>query len=434
MDFTNIFVILFTTGTVFDFVLNQFLEFTDYSSRKKNGTKVPAEIKGLIDEATLKKTCSYENAKYFMWIPRAALMLILDFVLVFCGFYVQLFNFFWSATNNIYLTAIAFVFLSSIPSDLLELPFELADEFSIEKKFGFSNMSFKMWICDRIKSLAVNLIVSVPLLCAACALLSHAGSWWWFLLGTIFVVLSLGMSFVYPVWIAPLFNKFTPLEDAELKQRIEKLFEQNGFRTSGVFIMDASKRSRHSNAYFTGFGKTKRIVLYDTLVEQLTAPQIEAVLAHELGHYKHRHIIKRMCVSIPLVYAVLFAASIIVRKTCLYTGFGFEPATDSNGNVGSYIQIVGFFLLNLSLGGFSKLQSLVANTFSRRDEFEADAFSAKICHSGRPLAEALVKLNKENLTELTPPRIYCMFNYSHPPLLERIRAVEAAEEKAESKN
>ena len=183
--------------------------------------------------------------------------------------------------------------------------------------------------------------------------------------------------------------------------------------------MDAQKRSNHSNAYFTGLGKNKRIVLYDTLVNQLTTEEVVAVLAHELGHCKHHHITKRMVITVPLIFAALFAVGVLIKNDSLYAGFGFDPEKGF-----AALKFVGMFLLGLSFGGFDTIASLISNASSRRDEFQADRYSRDMCGSGTPLSTALIKLNKENLSEIVPPKIYSVFNYSHPPLLERIRAVD----------
>lgn len=431
MQFNNIFVILFLAGTVFNFALNEFLEFIDYKNRCKSGTKVPKELFGYMDSKLLKKTCEYENEKYFLFVPKHIAGFILTLVLVLSGFYVTIFNNLLYYVKNIYLTILLFSIISSIPASVISVPFELYGEFCIEKKYGFSNMTIKMWIADSLKSIVLDLIMSVPLLFIAVFLLLHASSFWWILLGIVYVGFSLALSFVYPIWIAPIFNKFTPIDDESLKVRLETLLKKTGFESQGIFKMDASKRSKHSNAYFTGFGKNKRVVLYDTLMEQLTADEIEAVLGHELGHYMHHHIIKRMCFVIPMVFVVLFAVSYLIKMPELYRGFGFNPETtvnilDENTAVEyvlPYIQFIGVFLLGLVFEGFGIIFSFFTNIFSRKNEFQADKYAKEICGNGRPLVTALIKLNKENLSEVTPPKIYSMIYYSHPPLLERIRAL-----------
>lgn len=421
MDFSNIFVIIFIIGTVFSFSLNMLLERLDFTFRKKHGREIPEILSQHVDFQTLDKTCLYEDAKYRLWIPSSILETILSLYLVFCGFYPALIEQIWTWTDNPFFAALLFLVLGGIPGALLSIPFALYSEFGIEKHFGFSNMTIRMWIADEIKGFFVNLLILTPLLLAMIALFKYTAGWWWLLLGCVYLVFSLGISIIYPIFIAPIFNKFTPLEDGELKSRLEELLKKCGFKASGLFVMDASRRSGHSNAYFTGFGKSKRVVLYDTLIEQLTIDEIEAVLGHELGHYKHHHILKKMLFMIPAVFASLFVISLLVNLPLLYKGFGFV-----SGEVVPYqMMFIGIFLLSLVFGDWGILLSPIMNSLSRHDEFQADAFAKEICGTGEPLCTALVKLNKENLSEIQVPKIYSVFNYSHPPLLERIKALRA---------
>ena len=419
MVFSNIFVLIFLAGTAFSFILDMILERIDFSFRKKHGREVPEILSAQVDLQTLDKTCRYEDAKYNLWIPSIILEVMLSLYLVFCGFYPALFEWIMSWTSNSFFVAMLFLILGGIPGAFLSMPFALYSEFGIEKHFGFSNMTFSMWVADEIKGFFINLIILTPLLLAMIGLFKYASDWWWILLGCVYFVFSLGISIIYPIFIAPIFNKFTPLEDGELKTRLEELLKKCGFKASGLFVMDASRRSGHSNAYFTGFGKSKRVVLYDTLIKQLTSEEIEAVLGHELGHYKHHHILKKMLFMIPAVFIVLFIISHLVKMPALYAGFGFfaeEP-------VPYQIMFIGVFLLSLVFGEWGILLSPVMNFFSRRDEFQADAFAKKICGTCEPLCTALIKLNKENLSEIQVPKIYSLFNYNHPPLLERIAAL-----------
>ena len=422
MNFTNIFVLIFIVGTFFSFVLEQTLEFTDFFFRKKHGREIPEILNGQVDAETLEKTCLYEDAKYKLWIPNVLLEVVVELYLVFSGFYPAILNHIWSWTENSFFAAFLFLFLSGIPSVFLSIPFALYSEFGIEKQFGFSNMTVGLWILDEIKGLLVGLVISVPLLLIMIALFKYASDWWWILLGFVYFVFTIAISIIYPLFIAPIFNKFTPLEDGELKTRLEVLLKKCGFRASGLFVMDASKRSGHSNAYFTGFGKSKRVVLYDTLIGQLSVEEIEAVLGHELGHYKHHHILKKMIFMIPAIFAVLFVTSFLVKQPLLYSGFGFLPA-DFSEEIPYQMMFVGVFLLNLVFGDWMEIFSPIMNFFSRKDEFQADAFAKKICGTGEPLCTALIKLNKENLSEIQVPKIYSVFNYNHPPLLERIAAL-----------
>ena len=421
MDFSNIFVLIFLFGVAFSFVLDLILERIDFSFRKKHGREIPEIIAEHVDSEILNKTCLYEDSKYHLWIPSTILEVILSLYLVFCGFYPALFEEIWTWTDNSFFAAILFLILGGIPGALLSIPFALYSEFGIEKRFGFSNMTFGMWLADEVKGFFVNIIILAPLLLAMTGLFKYASDWWWILLGCVYFVFSLAISVIYPIFIAPIFNKFTPLEDGELKTRLEELLKKCGFKASGLFVMDASRRSGHSNAYFTGFGKSKRVVLYDTLIEQLSIEEIEAVLGHELGHYKHHHILKKMLFMIPAVFAVLFVVSFIIKVPSLYTAFGFNFIEES---VPYQMMFIGIFLISLVFGEWGKVLSPIMNTLSRHDEFQADAFAKNLCGTGEPLCTALIKLNKENLSEIQVPKIYSVFNYNHPPLLERIAALK----------
>lgn len=424
MDFSNVFVIIFFVGTFVEYFIDAILERIDWSFRKRHGMEIPPEVEGMVDLPTLERTVKYEDAKCLLWIPWGIITLLLNIYLVISGFYPAVFSTVCSWTGSSVLANLLFIVFMSIPGAILDIPFELYSTFGVEKRFGFCKMTFGTWISDKIKGIAVGLVISVPLLAVASLLFRHFPANWWILLGAVLVAFSLGLSVIYPLFIAPIFNKFTPLEDGELKTRLEGLLQKCGFRSSGLFVMDASRRSGHSNAYFTGFGRSKRVVLYDTLIEQLSADEIEAVLGHELGHYKNRHILKKMLVTVPLIFAVLFAISILIRLPSLYEGFGFDILKDADGSISHKMMMVGLIFSQNVFGGFSPIFSLATNHFSRRDEFQADAFSREVCGTGESLIRALVKLNRENLSEIQVPKIYSAFNYSHPPLLERIAALK----------
>lgn len=424
MQYSNIFVILFFIGTFLDFILDFILEKIDFSFRKKHGTEIPEEVKDFVDLNTLKKTCAYEDAKYKLWLPKTLLSLVVGLYLMISGFYPAVFATICTWFDNSIIVNLLFIFFTSIPGFILGVPFTLYSIFGIEKQFGFCKMTFGMWILDQIKGAFVGCVIAIPLLAVACLLFKYFPNFWWLLLGGVYVTFSLAISVIYPLFIAPLFNKFTPLEEGELKTRLETLLQKCGFKASGLFVMDASKRSGHSNAYFTGFGKSKRVVLYDTLIAQLTPEEIEAVLGHELGHFKHHHIIKRLCTMIPLIFAILFVISLIIKLPNLYEGFGFEILKNENGEISHKMMMVGLIFCGTVFGGFSPIANLISNFFSRKDEFQADAFSKKICETEQPLISALIKLNKENLSEIQVPKIYSAFNYNHPPLLERIRELK----------
>lgn len=428
MNFSSPFVIIFLAGTILNFLLDNFLEFIDFKNRKNNGQKIPQELEGSVKPETLAKTCLYEDAQYKLWIPENILRTLLSLVLICSGFYFWLLNFINSSiTQNSFLILMLFTIFASIPGIILNLPFELYHEFVLEKKFGFSTMTFKLWILDAIKEFIVNMLLIAALFAIMSVIFNKFENSWWLFIGIAYISFSLIISIIFPLFIAPLFNKFSPLEKGELKERLEKLLQKCGFKSSGLFVMDASKRSKHSNAYFTGFGKSKRVVLFDTLIAQLTPAEIESVLGHELGHFKKHHIIKRLCAMIPVIIAMLYAAFALSRSPAVFEAFGFDF---SAGNWGAVPQFAGLFLLGIIFGGYGIFFGAVNNYFSRKDEFEADAFAKDICGTGQNLATSLIKLNTENMSEISVPAIYSLFNYNHPPLLERLRALNFQAEKS----
>ena len=287
-------------------------------------------------------------------------------------------------------------------------------------KFGFSKMTFKLWVIDEIKNLVVSLLMTAVLMAAMIAVLVNFENTWWILLTCVMFAFTLVLQVLYPLVIAPLFNKFNPLEEGELKTRITALMENLGFKSSGIFIMDASKRSGHSNAYFGGMGKSKRIVLYDTLVNQLTTDELEAVLGHELGHYKLHHILRKICIMLPVEFILMFVLYKIAQSHLLYTGFGFAITQEMI----IPLQFIGLFLSSLVATSLTEILSPIMNFGSRKDEYAADKFSAELTKNPDALISGLIKLNSENLSELLPPKLYVIWNYSHPTLIERIKALK----------
>lgn len=392
---------------------------------------MPSELKEIdaascFDTEKLANICAYKNAKYFSWIPASIVGLAITLVLVCTGFYPWLFNVVCRMTGtpdgfgSTYFCALLFFILASVPESIIEIPFSLYDEFVIEKKFGFSKMTFKLWIIDEIKGLLVSVLLTGILMAAMIAVLVNFPNTWWILLTCVMFAFTLIMQVLYPLVIAPMFNKFNPLEEGELKTRITALMENLGFKSSGIFIMDASKRSGHSNAYFGGMGKSKRIVLYDTLVKQLTTDELEAVLGHELGHYKLHHILHKICIMLPLEFVMMFVLYKIAQSNSLYTGFGFAIAEEMIVP----LQFIGLFLSSLVATSLTEILSPIMNFGSRKDEYAADKFSAELTKNPDALISGLIKLNSENLSELLPPKLYVIWNYSHPTLVERIKALK----------
>ena len=429
VNLSNPFVLIFLCGTVATFLINHFLEFIDFRAREKNGGKLPAILQKIplaaetFDTDKLKNISAYEDAKYFKWCLSSAFTLVLDLALVIFGFYPFVFYFvcgitgFPSGIGNSFCAFFLFMILTAVPSFILAIPFSLYSEFVLEKKFGFSNMTVKLWITDTIKSMILGLILMAFLTFVAALVFVKFASSWWFILAAILIAFTFIMQVVYPKFIAPLFNKFSPLEDGEAKDKIMAILEKVGFKNGGLFVMDASKRSGHSNAYFSGFGKTKRIVLYDTLLKSLTTDELAAVLGHELGHFKLHHITKRLFIMIPMEFVVTFLLYKMAHLVGLYNAFGFA---DINAQNVAGVQFIGIFLAAMLWSSVSEIVTPLSNIFSRKQEYQADAFGADVCGSPDPLITGLIKLNSENLSELIPPKLYVFWNYSHPTLVERI--------------
>ena len=296
---------------------------------------------------------------------------------------------------------------------ILDLPFAWYRQFRIEQKFGFNRMTLKLWLADLAKSFVLTALIGLPLLAAVLWLMRSAGDLWWVYAWLLWVGFNALVLVLYPTLIAPLFNKFEPLRDGSLAERITALLARTGFSSKGVFVMDGSRRSAHGNAYFTGLGRAKRIVFFDTLVERLQPSEIEAVLAHELGHFKLRHIAKRLVFSFVASLAFLALLGYLVTQPWFYTGLGVTPSlTGSNHGL-------ALVLFALVLPVFTFVFAPVASLLSRRHEFEADAFAARHA-SARDLVNALVKLYQDNASTLTPDPLHSAFYDSHPPASIRI--------------
>ena len=302
---------------------------------------------------------------------------------------------------------------------VLDLPFSLYQTFSIEQRFGFNKMTWRLWLADLVKSALVGALIGIPLALVALWLMQAAGPWWWLWAWAVWLGFSLAMMVLYPMVIAPLFNKFEPLQDQALTARVTALMARCGFAAKGLFVMDGSRRSVHGNAYFTGFGAARRVVFFDTLLKQLDPPEVEAVLAHELGHFKLRHIAQRLALLAALSLAGLALLAWLARQDWFYTGLGVAPnlPVALGGTVPN--SALALILFMLAVPVFAFFASPLMAGLSRRHEFQADAYAARQADAG-DLARALVKLYQDNANTLTPDPVYVRFYYSHPPALERI--------------
>ena len=313
---------------------------------------------------------------------------------------------------------VALVFVFSLIGGLIELPLDWYSHFRIEQRFGFNRMSLALWLTDLIKNFFVSVLIGLPLIAMVLWLMGAAGTTWWLWAWGAWVAFNLLLMVIYPVWIAPLFNNFQPLEDETLKQRVQALMQRCGFAAEGLFVMDGSKRSAESNAYFTGLGKAKRVVFYDTLLARLSHDELEAVLAHELGHFHHRHLRKSLISIFAITLAGFAALGWLSMQQAFFVGLGVTP------NAALPNDALAILLFLLVIPTVSPLIEPVWSAASRRHEFEADAY-AKQQASAPALVQALVKLTEDNAVTLTPDPVYVRFQYSHPPMLERIAALES---------
>jgi len=302
---------------------------------------------------------------------------------------------------------------------ILELPFTLWQTFVLEERFGFNKMTWRLWIKDAVKGLTLGAVIGLPLAALILWLMHAAGALWWLWAWGVWMGFNLLLMLVYPTFIAPLFNKFQPLDDAALKARVNALMQRCGFAAKGLFVMDGSTRSAHANAYFTGFGASKRVVFYDTLLRQLNASEIEAVLAHELGHFKHRHVVKRMVAMFALSLAGFALLGWLSGHTWFYTGLGAQP------NLSAPNDALAILLFMLAVPVFGFFVAPLPVLISRKHEFEADAYAIAQT-SGKDLSAALLKLYKDNASTLTPDPVFVKFYYSHPPASERLARMAAA--------
>jgi STE24 endopeptidase len=301
---------------------------------------------------------------------------------------------------------------------IIDLPFTLYQTFVIEERFGFNKMTAKLWLADLLKSSLIGAAVGLPLAALVLWMMGATGSLWWLYTWLFWMGFNLLLLVIYPTVIAPLFNKFLPLEDESLKARVTALMQRCGFAAKGLFVMDGSKRSAHANAYFTGFGASKRVVFYDTLLKQLSPDEVDAVLAHELGHFKHKHVVKRM-VSMFAMSLVGFALlGYLSQQAWFYLGLSVRPSP-TGGN-----DALALLLFMLAIPVFTVFISPIFAQFSRKHEFEADAYAVAQTN-GQDLKNALLKLYEDNASTLTPDPLFVKFYYSHPPASERLARMAA---------
>jgi STE24 endopeptidase len=311
---------------------------------------------------------------------------------------------------------VSFVLIGS----LMDLPLTLYQTFVLEERFGFNKMTLTLWLTDLLKSSVMGALIGLPIAALILWVMGAAGSLWWLWAWGLWMGFNLLLLVIYPTLIAPIFNKFQPLEDETLKAQVTALMQRCGFAAKGLFVMDGSKRSAHANAYFTGFGAAKRVVFYDTLLAKLSAGEVDAVLAHELGHFKHKHIIKRILSMFAMSLAGFALLGWLAGQAWFYVALGVQPNMAS----GAPNDALALLLFMLSVPVFSFFISPLFAQISRQHEFEADAY-AMAQTSGTDLSSALLKLYEDNASTLTPDPVYVKFYYSHPPASERLMRMTA---------
>ncbi len=377
---------------------------------------VPAEFTERIELADHQKAADYTIAKVRLALVELATDVVLLLIFTFGGLLAG-FDQFWREVfaGPGYAHGLALFASVGVTGFIVGLPFSLYRTFSLEARFGFNKMTPALYLADLAKQLLLTVMIGAPLLLAVLWLMGAMGEQWWFYVWATWLGFNLLVLLLYPTFIAPLFNKFTPLADGEMKTHIEALLARCGFSSSGLFVMDGSKRSAHGNAYFTGFGRAKRIVFFDTLLDKLAPGEVEAVLAHELGHFKHRHVWKRIGVMAALSLALLWLLGQLIDQPWFYAGLNVETGSTA----------MALILFSLVLPVFAFPFGPLMSWLSRRHEFEADAYAAQQA-SGSALITALVKLYRENAATLTPDPLHSLFYDSHPPASQRIAHLKSA--------
>lgn len=412
-----IFLVLFVGRTLWRLILQQ----TNISHLRNYGKIIPPVFQGMVDEATLAKMVdyTYDNSRLASKenltddILELAILFLLMPVLVEKITGLQL---------HIIWQALIFFGTLALIGGVIGIPFDVYHTFILEKKYGFSTITWKLWLTDLIKSVIISVILMGFLLAAFMAFIVYLSKSWWFWAWVFFTAFEILLLWLYPVVIAPLFNKYEPIKDEELKEKITLLLAKVGLKAKGIFQVDEGKRSKHTNAYFTGIGKTKRIVLFDTLLASHTHEEILAVLAHEIGHWKKKHILKTLVFMIVASFVGFFFIYHIVNWLPLYRAFGLKQSPVYAGLllISVYLSCIGFF--------FSPLGAFI----SRRHEREADKMAHELTGTSEPLISALKRLAKDNLSNLHPHPLYVWFYYSHPPLIKRIEYLEMLDQKNNS--
>jgi len=401
-----VFLVLFLLRSATQYYLHRL----NLAHLRQYGTTVPAIFQDTVDQETLKKISAYTIDSDHFHMGASLIHQGLYLIVLLSGFLPWLMKAirFWGI--GLIVEGLIFFAILSLLANLSHIPSGLYDTFVIEERYGFNRMTLRMWISDLLKSVIIQFLLGGLILWLLLTLVIHGGEAWWVWAWMLVGGFELMMLWLYPVVIAPLFNKFEPIQNLGLVERIRNLMQKVGLRVKAVLKMDAGKRSKHTNAYFTGIGKTKRIVLFDTLLESHPEEEIISVLAHEVGHWKKRHVLKQIILLEVLSFAVFYIVSKLFKWPLLYQTFGFEEPT----------VYIGIFLTGALLSPLGYFAQPLESAISRRFEREADDFVLELTKTGEPMRNALKRLASDNLANLIPHPLYAWFYYSHPPLVERI--------------
>ena len=406
----NVYAIVILATLCLDFFLSL---VSDILNLRHLSPELPGEFQDVFDGEKYQKSQKYTRVNTrFGWIT-STFSLILTLLFWFLGGFNSLDTLIRSWQLHPIWNGLLFVGILTVARSLISLPFSIYGTFVIEERFGFNKTTPGTFILDLIKVFFLSILIGGPLFAGVLAFFQYAGSMAWIYCWIVTTVFTLFLQFIAPTWIMPLFNKFTPLEEGELKENILNYAKKVNYALSGLFIMDGSKRSAKSNAFFTGFGKNKRIALFDTLIEKHSVSELVAVLAHEIGHYKKKHIITGMLISIGHMGLMFFLISLFISKQGLFDAFFME-------NMSIY---AGMLFFGMLFSPVEMILSIFMNLFSRHNEYQADQYAAETTEQPEAMISALKKLSAHNLSNLTPHPLYVFLNYSHPPVLKRIKTL-----------
>lgn len=417
---TSLFTIIFLAALALSTMLQLWLGVRHMRHVRACRGEVPAEFSAQITQADHERAADYTVAKGRLGLIEIVIGAVLLLVFTMGGLLQAIDTRLHAWLGTGYVHDLALFASFALVGFVIGLPMSLYRTFQLEAVFGFNKMTMQLWLADLLKTGLLAVLVGAPLLLAVLWLMKMMGAHWWLYVWLFWMSFNLLVLVLYPTVIAPLFNKFSPLADVALRQRIEALLNRCGFASSGLFVMDGSKRSAHGNAYFTGFGRAKRIVFFDTLLDKLAPQEIEAVLAHELGHYHHRHVLKRIALLAIMSFGMLWLLGQVIDQPWFYEGL----KVGAGDTVNTAHTAMGLLLFSMVLPVFLFPLAPLTSSLSRRDEYAADAYAAKQT-AAKDLVAALVKLYRDNAATLTPDPLYSLFHDSHPPASQRIARLQS---------